>query len=93
MNGFTQNISPSSIPSADTLKRLAISESGFVFDPVSGHHFTLNETGLVLLRRLQINCELEPLLDQLSQEYDASKRILERDILEFAGVLRDYVGE
>lgn len=85
--------SPTSIPSVETLKRLAISESGFVFDPVSGHHFTLNETGLELLRRLQQDNALEPLMEQLTQEYDVSKRTLERDIMEFTGLLREYIGE
>ena len=86
-------VSSSPIPDVETLKRLAISESGFVFDPASGHHFTLNETGLELLRLLQKNNDLETLLQQLSEKYDASKRTLERDVLEFTGLLRDYVGK
>lgn len=80
-------------PPLRSLQRLAISESGFVFDPVSGHNFTLNETGLTILRLLQKNNELEPLLEKLADEYEASPRVLERDVLEFAGLLRDYVGE
>ena len=36
-------------------QRLASSESGFVFDPVSGQSYTVNETGLALLRLLQNN--------------------------------------
>lgn len=80
-------------PPLDNLQRLAISESGFVFDPASGHNFTVNETGLVILRLLQKNNQLTPLLYNLSNEYDVPRRELERDVLEFAGLLRDYVGE
>ncbi|WP_455206653.1 PqqD family protein [Kaarinaea lacus] len=80
-------------PPLANLQRLAISESGFVFDPVSGHNFTVNETGLVILRLLQKDNQLTPLLDHLTNEYDAPRRELERDVLEFAGLLRDYVGE
>jgi len=80
-------------PPLANLQRLAISESGFVFDPVSGHNFTVNETGLVILRLLQKDNQLTPLLDHLANEYDAPRRELERDVLEFAGLLRDYVGE
>ena len=80
-------------PPLSNLQRLAISESGFVFDPVSGHNFTVNETGLSILRRLQKNTELAPLLAALSEEYEITPRELERDVLEFAGVLRDYIGE
>ena len=85
--------STSPFPSLSNLQRLAISESGFVFDPVSGHNFTVNETGLDILRLLQKDNQLEPLLEKLSKEYDASTLMLERDVLEFAGLLRDYVGD
>ena len=80
-------------PPLSSLQRLAISESGFVFDPVSGHNFTVNETGLSILRRLQKNTDLTPLLASLSEEYEIAPRELERDVLEFAGMLRDYIGE
>ena len=80
-------------PPIASLQRLAISESGFVFDPASGHNFTVNETGLTILRLLQKDNQLATLLKKLADQYDATPRELERDVLEFAGVLRDYVGE
>lgn len=83
----------SPFPPLTSLQRLAISESGFVFDPVTGHNFTVNETGLSILRLLQKDNQLAPLLEQLEKDYEATPRILERDVLEFAGLLRDYVGE
>ena len=81
------------LPSAQALRRLAISESGFVFDPMSGHHFTVNETGLEILRYLQKYQDLDELLALLGQEYSAGTRELERDVLEFAGMLRKFVGD
>ena len=80
-------------PSLLNLQQLAISESGFIFDPSSGHNFTVNETGLTMLRLLQKNNELEPLMKNLKEKYEVSQQELERDVLEFAGLLRDYVGE
>ena len=91
MDTASDNSSP--FPPLASLQRLAISESGFVFDPASGHNFTVNETGLSILRQLQKSIELEPLLERLANEYDAPTRELERDVQEFASVLRDYVGE
>ena len=82
-----------SLPSSESLRRLAISESGFVFDPMSGHHFTVNETGLEILRHLQKDEDLSELLSFLEQEYSAGTRELERDVLEFAGMLRKFVGD
>ena len=81
------------LPSAQSIHRLAISESGFVFDPMSGHHFTVNETGLEILRLLQKEQDLDALLAKLAREYSASPKELERDVLEFAGMLRRFVGD
>ncbi|MGD8592597.1 MAG: PqqD family protein [Gammaproteobacteria bacterium] len=81
------------IPTAETLRRLAVSESGFVFDPVSGHNFTVNDTGLVILRRLQHDQDFSRLLQELQQEFDADPSEIERDIIEFVGMLREFVGE
>ena len=92
MSSNEDNIS-NPFPPLSSLQRLAISESGFVFDPVSGHNFTVNETGLSILRLLQKNTEVEPVLELLSSEYTAPVRDIERDVLEFAGVLRDFVGD
>ena len=80
-------------PPLSILKRLAVSESGFVFDPVSGHNFTVNETGLVILRLLLKNAEIEPVLAQLEQDYEVSRRDAERDVLEFATALRIFIGD
>jgi len=87
------NDSSNPFPPLTNLQRLAISESGFVFDPVSGHNFTVNETGLTLLRLLQKSTELENILTELSQDYEVSQREAERDVWGFAGVLRDFVGD
>ena len=81
------------LPSAQSLRRLAVSESGFVFDPVSGHHFTVNETGLEILRHLQHEKDLPELLKLLLQEYSVSARELERDVVEFSGMLRKFIGD
>ncbi len=79
------------LPSADVLHRLAISESGFVFDPATGNNFTVNETGVQLLHLLQKNLRLDELLQLLADEYDAEPRTIERDVLEFLGALREHV--
>lgn len=79
------------VPGAQTLERLAISESGFAFDPVSGHSFTLNETAIEVLRALQKNRKLGDLRDRLLAEYDVDESTLDRDLLEFLGSVRDQL--
>lgn len=77
---------------AESLQRLAISESGFVFDPASGQSFTVNETGLALIRLLQKNSEVQAVVKQLQQEYDIAVPELERDIEDFQDELGELLG-
>ncbi len=79
------------LPDAATLERLALSSSGFLFDPVSGHSFTLNETGRDILKILQETRDLKALKQQLSDEYDLDSSTLDRDLLEFLGSVRDQL--
>lgn len=81
------------LPSAQVLNRLAVSESGFIFDPASGHHFTVNETGLEVLRLLQQQQRLDQILQTLHTNYAADLREIERDVLEFVSTLRENVGD
>lgn len=80
------------LPPTDVLKRLAVSESGFVFDPASGHNFTVNETGLLLLRLLLQDSRLDQILETLGEEFAADPREIERDVIEFVSALRENVG-
>ncbi len=79
------------LPDAKALERLAISESGFIFDPVSGHSFTVNETGLDILRSLQRDRLLPALQERLARDYDVDAKTLDRDLLEFLCSLRDQL--
>lgn len=81
----------SELPPSEVLHRLAISQSGFVFDPVSGRSFSVNETGLAILRLLQREPRLDTLLDRLAGDFDVDRRRAERDVLEFLGSLREQL--
>jgi hypothetical protein len=72
-------------------KRLALSESGFVFDPVSGQSFTVNETGLVVLRLVQQQDDLEKIAEQLAEQFDASIVEIKRDVQDFTNRLQGFL--
>ena len=91
-NDVTPSTGSGLFPPSDVLNRLAVSESGFVFDPASGHNFTVNETGLVLLRLLLKEQRLDQILETLRNEFDADPRDIERDVIEFVSALRENVG-
>ena len=70
------------------LKDLAVSETGFVFDPYSGATFSLNASALCILRGLKEGLDREELLDRLEELFDVTDADLSRDIEEFLELLR-----
>jgi len=72
----------------DRLRQLAVSDTGFVFDPFSGATFTVNATGLVILEGLRRGDERPELLDRLRERFDVHGEDLERDLDEFIHLLR-----
>lgn len=83
MNGQTVDF-----PKRETLCRLALSESGFVFDPVTGNSFTVNTTGLSILRQLQRWDDWNQVITSLLEEFEIEAHVIERDVIEFASSLR-----
>lgn len=78
------------LPDQETLHRLAVSDSGFVFDPVNGDSFTVNACGLDILRSFKDGKRLDEILDRVCLEYKVDMQRAERDILDFIAQLRKY---
>lgn len=70
------------------LKDLAVSETGFVFDPYSGATFSLNPSALCLLRGLKEGLGRDELIARLEESFDVTDADLSRDIDEFLELLR-----
>ena len=90
-NQFVSQARISMLPSADRLQQLAISESGFIFDPVSGHSFSVNETGMAIVRLLQQGKDLPATIAELQNSYSEQTVVIERDLMEFISSLREQV--
>ena len=71
------------------LKDLAVSESGFVFDPYTGSSFNTNATGCVILEGLRDGLERPAILARVEDEFDADGSDLDRDLDEFVFLLRE----
>lgn len=71
------------------LKDLCLSDSGFLFDPLSGATFTVNPSGRTILEGLKAGHgrdEIAHLLEQHFQPGDGAD--LQRDVDEFVHMLR-----
>ncbi len=71
------------------LKDLAISESGFLFDPYSGATFTLNHTGKFILQLLMEGEKTEDIESILKKKFEVKDEDLRSDIYEFINLLKE----
>jgi hypothetical protein len=72
------------------LRDLALSDSGFVFDPQTGHTFTVNLTGQLALRCLKDGVSPEATAQRMSEEFaTAQGEDPARDVQDFVLQLRD----
>jgi len=72
----------------EKLRDLAVSESGFVFDPYTGATFSVNATGAVLLEGLKQGHGREALVAALRERFDVQGEDLARDVDEFLSQLK-----
>ena len=69
-------------------KSLAISETGFVFDPSTGDSYTLNPTALEIIQLLKKDHSPEQITKTITQKYDVDESTFERYFYDFAGMLK-----
>ena len=69
-------------------KNIALSESGFVFNPVTGDSYSANPVGKRVMELLQEEDSFDDILNILSEEYDVDRGRLEQDLDDFYALLR-----
>ena len=73
----------------DKLKDLAISESGFVFDPFTGVTFNTNATGRLILEGLKEGLDREGMVERIREGFEVEEEDIGRDMDEFVFLLRE----
>ena len=71
------------------LKALALSETGFVFDPRTGHSYSLNPTGLAVLAAMKEGLDVGAIAARLHGEFDGGAAV-DDDIEGFFELLREH---
>jgi PqqD family protein of HPr-rel-A system len=75
---------------APRLRELALSDSGFVFDPLTGHTFTVNPCGLLILRLLKDGVGEAEIAAKLGESFDLDPgEDPARDVQDFILQLRE----
>ncbi len=71
-------------------KNIAISETGFVFDPNSGDSFTLNSIGREILEQFQSGKSKSDISFNVLNKYDVDEFIFDRNYEDFIGMLNHF---
>jgi hypothetical protein len=71
-------------------KNIAISESGFVFDPSSGESYSLNPIGTEILEYLKKDMSFEEISPLILEKYDVDQITFERYYFDFVNSLQQF---
>lgn len=71
-------------------KNIAVSETGFVFDPTSGESYSINREGQEIMALLKGGKTLQEISDLMCGEYDIDPASFEKYYYDFIGMLRHF---
>lgn len=71
-------------------KNLAISQNGFLFNPVTGDSFSVNPVGHFMLMQLAEGIKKKALIEAICTRFSVEESIAERDIDDFLIILGQY---
>ena len=69
-------------------KNLAVSDSGFLFNPLTGESFSLNPMGIELFQLIKDNVAAEDIRSAMMNKYDVDEATFEKDYQDFIGMLQ-----
>jgi len=71
------------------LKDIAVSESGFLFDPYSGSTFNTNGTGRLILQLIKEGKDIEVIQSEIKNHFKVTEEDIRSDIYEFINLLKE----
>ncbi len=71
-------------------KNIAVSESGFVFNPTSGDSFTLNTVGTEILQLMKDGKSENDIKNTIRAWYDIDEETLDKDYYDFLKMLGQF---
>ena len=71
-------------------KNIAISETGFVFDPNTGDSFSLNRIGLEIVEKLRQDKRDQEIINELLEKYEIDEASLDKYYFDFVSTLQYF---
>ena len=69
-------------------KNIALSDSGYLFNPSSGESFVVNPIGIEIIDLIKQGLSFSDISENLLQKYSTDEATLEKDYLDFLNMLR-----
>jgi hypothetical protein len=69
---------------------LAVSDSGFIFNPSNGDSFSTNSVGADIVRLLKAGNTFEAIKKEIVDKYEVDDILFEKDFHDFVSQLQDY---
>ncbi len=71
-------------------KNIAVSNTGFLFNPMTGDSFSVNPIGQEIIRYFQEGKSEEEILKNIMEQYRVDESTAEKDLLDFKKMLLYY---
>ncbi len=71
-------------------KNIAVSDTGFLFNPMTGDSFSVNPIGQEIIRAFQEEKSEEEILEEILEAYRVDRSTAEKDLLDFKKMLAHY---
>lgn len=72
----------------DQLMTLAVNKNGFIFDPENGISYTVNETGLFILQKMQSGMHEGEIIEAVCAEFEVNPDQARSDLEHFNAMLK-----
>jgi len=69
---------------------IALSDSGFIFNPDTGESFTVNPLGASIISFLKEGKNVADITSELTKVYEIDANTLEKDTEDFLGLLKNF---
>jgi len=69
---------------------IALSDSGFVFNPASGESYTVNPIGVEIIQLLKDGKSIAEVSEQILENYNTDLITIDKDLNDFIVMLKQY---
>ncbi len=71
-------------------KNIAVSENGFIFNPLSGDSFSTNPIGQEIFRLMKEQKDRKEIVKIIADKYAADESTIEKDLTDFFQMMLSY---